>query len=246
MLWNPDFTMHIDPRQCIDCSDERCFLVRVRDRTESFSPQDLTRLVRYRKGQTIFQQGAPARNLLIVCRGLVKLSAYYGEGRKLIATVLGPGALLGVEALTDASYRSVAEAAEETYVGFIGREELTELEQDHAELSTALIQELARENRFLLERLQGALHANVQERLAHLLLRLGNIYGAANGNGITLEIDLTREELAQMVGASRETVSRTLSTFDQREWVSTENGSLHLIDCDALRELASVAPFRES
>lgn len=238
--------MHVDPRQCVHCSDERCFLVRVRKRSDAFSPMDLTRLVRYRKGQTIFQQGAPARSLLIVCRGLVKLSAYYGEGRKLIATVLGPGALFGIEALTGSSYRSVAEAAEETYVGFISREELTELEQDHAELSTTLIQELARENRFLLERLQGALHASVQERLAHLLLRLGDIYGSEIEEGIQLEIDLTREELAQMVGASRETVSRTLSKFDRREWLNSRNGSLHLLDQDALRELASVPRLRES
>lgn len=238
--------MHVDPRQCVDCSDKRCFLVRVRNRTETFSPMDLTRLVRYRKGQTIFQQGAPARNLLIVCRGLVKLSAYYGEGRKLIATVLGPGALLGVEALTDTSYRSVAEAAEDTYVGFIAREQLAELEQDHAELSAALVQELARENRFLLERLQGALHASVEERLAHLLLRLGDIYGSDSKDGVQLDIDLTREELAQMVGASRETVSRTLSKFDRRAWLDTSNDSLHLLDQGALRELASVPPLRGS
>ncbi len=226
-----------DQSRCQVCFNDRCFLLDVSRQDVDFHPDEFTTLLRYEKGQTLFQENEPAYGYFIICHGAVKLSHHLDDGRTHIVAVLGPGDLLGLEAQATGRFRVEAEAMAPTEVGFIDKHDLQSLVERFPALATALIEKLAEELGELQERVWATARPGAPSRLAYLLLDLADTHGRDHPEGTEIALALTREELAEMAGVSRETASLTLSRFAKRGWIDAEGRRIVVRDAESLNAL---------
>lgn len=224
--------------RCRYCLNDKCILLDVSREEVSFRPEAFTHVLTYERGQTLFQEDEPLYGYYLVCEGAVKLSRHLSDGKRHIVAILGPGDILGLEATARGRFTLEAEALEKTRVGFIDKGELTELLERYPRLAAALIQKLSEEVSALQERLWATARQGAQNKLAYLLLELARTHGRTHPEGTLIDVELTREELAEMAGVSRETASLTLSHFTARGWIRTDEGRKTLIrDAPALEAL---------
>jgi len=205
-------------------------LLNVSRKDLSFHPEDFTQLLEYERGQTLFPQGAPQYGYYIVCEGAVKLVRRLTQGKKLIVAVLSPGDILGMETAQGGRFRLEAEAIEKTRVGFIDKRDFAGLLERYPRLAAALIQKLSDEVSRLQDRLFATARQGARSKLAYLLLQLADTHGRKHPKGILIDLELTRSELAEMAGVSRETVSLTLSYFKSRGLIALEGRKLIIRD----------------
>ncbi|MEY4312335.1 MAG: hypothetical protein RLZZ571_1105, partial [Actinomycetota bacterium] len=120
----------------------------------------------------------------------------------------------------------------------LGHSDLKPWLQDRPEVAQALLQALAHRLRRTSETMSDLVFADVPGRVAKALLELGEKFGSKTGTGLSVHHDLTQEELAQLVGASRETVNKALADFASRGWIRLETRSVELLDLDRLSKRA--------
>lgn len=192
-----------------------------------------------KKGQTLFQEGQTGDRLYLVKTGKVKLSHASGDGRESVFMVLGPGDMFGELSLFDPGPRtSTAIAVTDSEILGLGHSDLKPWLQDRPEVAQALLQALAHRLRRTSETMSDLVFADVPGRVAKALLELGEKFGSKTGTGLSVHHDLTQEELAQLVGASRETVNKALADFATRGWIRLETRSVELLDLDRLSKRA--------
>ncbi|MEN9741633.1 MAG: hypothetical protein RIR66_589 [Actinomycetota bacterium] len=192
-----------------------------------------------KKGQTLFQEGQTGDRLYLVKSGKVKLSHASGDGRESVFMVLGPGDMFGELSLFDPGPRtSTAIAVTDSEILGLGHSDLKPWLQDRPEVAQALLQALAHRLRRTSETMSDLVFADVPGRVAKALLELGEKFGSKTGTGLSVHHDLTQEELAQLVGASRETVNKALADFASRGWIRLETRSVELLDLDRLSKRA--------
>ena len=109
---------------------------------------------------------------------------------------------------------------------------------DHPEISEQLLRVLARRLRRINSALADLIFTDVPGRVAKTLLQLANRFGTQEGGALRVNHDLTQEEIAQLVGASRETVNKALATFVYRGWIRLEGKSVLIIDTEHLAKRA--------
>lgn len=192
-----------------------------------------------KKGQTLFKEGQTGDRLYLVKTGKVKLSHASGDGRESVFMVLGPGDMFGELSLFDPGPRtSTAIAVTDSEILGLGHSDLKPWLQDRPEVAQALLQALAHRLRRTSETMSDLVFADVPGRVAKALLELGEKFGSKTGTGLSVHHDLTQEELAQLVGASRETVNKALADFATRGWIRLETRSVELLDLDRLSKRA--------
>ncbi len=192
-----------------------------------------------KKGQILFQEGQPGDRLYLVQDGKIKLSHSSGDGRESVLMVLGPGDMFGELSLFDPGPRtSTAIAVTDSEVLGLGHSDLMPWLHGRPEVAQALLQALAHRLRRTSEAMSDLVFADVPGRVAKALLELGEKFGAASDAGLYVHHDLTQEELAQLVGASRETVNKALADFVSRGWIRLETRSVELLDVDRLAKRA--------
>lgn len=194
---------------------------------------------RLTRGEVLFTEGEPGDKLYVVESGKVKLLQTAPDGRESLIAVLGAGEMLGELSLFDPGARTAtAVAVTSTKVLAMGHEALLPWLVGRPDLAVSLLAALARRLRRTNEALADLVFSDVPGRVAKALLELGSKFGAPVGDGLLVTHDLTQEELAQLVGASRETVNKALADFSQRGWVRIEQRSVTLLDLDRLRRRA--------
>ena len=193
--------------------------------------------VSYDKGATIFSEGEPGNRLYVVLEGKVKLGVTSSDGRDNLLGVQGPGEMFGELSLFDPGPRTAtATALTDCVVIGMGHADLRPWLTGRPEVAEALLQALSQR----LRRTEGAMadltFSDVPGRVAKALLELGSKFGETTdeGEGMHVTHDLTQEELAQLVGASRETVNKALADFAARGWIRLESRSVVLLDLDRL------------
>ena len=198
----------------------------------------------YPKGALLFVEGQPARGVYVLCSGRVKLSASSGDARVIITRIARAGEVLGLCAvLSDAPYEVTAETLEPCQVNFVKREEFLRFLAAHGEASLRVAQQLGSNYRAALEqvRMLGLSHS-AAGKLARFLLEVGAHVGD-NGNGKAhaerMTLALTHEEIGQLIGASRETVTRLFSEFKSERFIEVKGTTLLLNDRRALEALAN-------
>lgn len=192
-----------------------------------------------KKGQVLFQEGQPGDRLFLVKSGKIKLSHASGDGRESVLMVLGPGDMFGELSLFDPGPRtSTAIAVTESEVLGLGHSDLVPWLQGRPEVAQALLQALAHRLRRTSEAMSDLVFADVPGRVAKALLELGEKFGSPSDGGLHVNHDLTQEELAQLVGASRETVNKALADFASRGWIRLETRSVELLDVERLTKRA--------
>lgn len=226
-----------EPERCKYCLNEACIFLGVSRKEMSFHPEDFTRSLEYEPGQTLFPQGAPLYGYSIICEGAVKLTRRLKEGKKLIVAVLGPGDILGLSATRQGHFALEAEALEKTRVGFIDKGDFARLLERYPRLAATLVQKLSDEVTQLQERLFATVRQSARSKLAYLILQLAASHGHKHAQGILIDLELSRSELAEMIGVARETASLTISQLKSRGLIELEGHKIVIIDKAGLETL---------
>jgi CRP/FNR family transcriptional regulator, cyclic AMP receptor protein len=191
----------------------------------------LLRERRYPKGSMILAQGDPGEALYLLAAGQVKVVLIHEDGREVILSVLGVGAFFGEMALLDQEPRSAhVVAMTDSLLLQLRREDFQARLRSGPEVAIALLRELSRRLRRADETIASLMLLDVNGRIANLLLELASEEG---GERITRR--LTHATIGQMVGASRETVSRTMRSLVNRNILRVSRREILLLDSDALR-----------
>ena len=205
--------------------------------TEIFRPY--THVVVLRRGERLYDEGEVDDKLYVVIAGKVKLSRSSPDGREVLVRVRGPGEMFGELAMFDPQYRtSTAAAVTDSRLAVIAHDDLRQILISRPWLAMLLLKELAQRLRNLTETTTGLIFTDVPGRVARALLELADKFGTEQDDGIQVNHDLTQEELAQYVGASRETVNKALADFANRGWLQLSAKSVLLTDPDRLRRRA--------
>lgn len=195
----------------------------------------------YKKGQILFYEGNQSFGIYCVYAGRIKLFKTGHGGRLQIVRLAGPGDLLGYRALlADEPYTATAEAMEDATVCFIEKAMFFPLLRQQPDLAMQVIKKLAKELRTAEDRMTGIAQKPVKERLAELLLVLKETYGKASGNGAAIGIELSREEMAEMIGTTQETVIRLLSDFKARGFLKLDGRHILIPDPKPLLRIARI------
>jgi CRP-like cAMP-binding protein len=188
-----------------------------------------------RKGQVLFKEGDDGDNLYIITSGKIKLGTKSQDGRENLLMVLGPGDMFGDLSLFDSGPRtSTATAVTESRLLSLGQEKVMPWVREHPEASLHLLARLASRLRRTNEVVSDLVFSDVPGRVAKALIDLGVKFGEKVSEGFLVHHDLTQEELAQLVGASRETVNKALADFAQRGWIKLEARAVLILDYDRL------------
>ena len=182
----------------------------------------------YPKGSVLLAEGHTARGVYVLCAGRAKLSITSAGGKTLIARIARPGDLLGIHAtLAGHPYEATAETLEPSRVDFISRKDLLTLLDRQKWSGLGLAIAISKEFTEFVEHVRVLLlSVSADEKLARLLLRLGDEFGERTTTGIHFHTLRTHEEIAQMIGASRETVTRSLNGLKRRHIIFAKNGDL--------------------
>lgn len=195
--------------------------------------------VEYNRGQILFHEGEPGDRLYVIVAGKVKLGRTSTDGRENLVTVLGPGEMLGELSLFDPGPRSLtATAVSDTVLAGLGHTDLQALLGQRPDVGRHMLQSLARRLRRTNDTLADMVFSDVPGRVAKALLDLSQRFGRQTDSGLLVAHELTQEELAQLVGASRETVNKALADFASRGWIRLEARAVALLDIERLTRRA--------
>ena len=191
------------------------------------------------KGDILFSEGDPGDRLYVVTDGKIKLGHASSDGRETLLAVMGEGEMFGELSLFDPGPRTATAAAltDVTVLG-LGHQALRPWLTGRPEVAESLLQALAQRLRRTNDALADLVFSDVPGRVAKALLDLSTRFGEKVDEGIRVAHDLTQEELAQLVGASRETVNKALADFASRGWLRLESRSVVLMDVERLQRRA--------
>ena len=206
----------------------------------SGSTQSLDRMTRetsYSGETVLFMEGQPSPGVMVIVSGKVKLSTASADGRTIVVRMAGPGEVLGLSAtVVGRPCELTAETLEPTRIKNIPRESFKQWLRAHPELAFQIAQELAEEYNNTCQQLRSMLMSHTAtQRLARTLLQL--VRNAGPGNEARAPFSLTHQEIAEMIGSSRETVTRLLSGFRHKGTIEIEGSTLIVHDREALRQL---------
>ncbi|KGF16182.1 MULTISPECIES: CRP-like cAMP-activated global transcriptional regulator GlxR [Corynebacterium] len=195
--------------------------------------------VRFPRGTTIFNEGEPGDRLYIIIDGKVKLARHSSDGRENLLTIMGPSDMFGELSIFDPGPRtSSAVCVTEVTAASMNSDLLHQWIDDHPGISAQLLRMLARRLRRTNNSLADLIFTDVPGRVAKALLQLANRFGTQEGPNLRVTHDLTQEEIAQLVGASRETVNKALAEFAHRGWIRLEGKSVVICDTERLARRA--------
>ncbi|MDR1428607.1 MAG: Crp/Fnr family transcriptional regulator [Bifidobacteriaceae bacterium] len=198
-----------------------------------------TTVTRLSRGDVLFHQGDTGDTFYIVATGKLKLGWRAADGRESLIAILGPGEMIGELTLFDPGPRTAtAVAVSDTELSTLSHSQLTAEIGRHPEVATHLLSALAHRLRRTNEIIGDLVFCDVPGRVARTILDLASRFGTPQGRGTYVRHDLTQEELAQLVGASRETVNKALSGFAQRGWIRLEGRALSVLDMERMRRRA--------
>ena len=189
-------------------------------------------------GECLYRQGEEGDGLFGVIQGRVRLSNTSREGKELLVMFVEPGDWIGEISLLDGLPRSQdAYAAGECAVLFLPREKFDTLLKARPELYQHFIPMLCRKLRLALTYVEGAALFSLTERLAQRILELLTFYGVDDGgNGRLIDVHLPQEDLAKMLGVSRQAISRELKRLETEGVIALTYGKLRVIDKTALEQ----------
>ncbi len=193
----------------------------------------------YPEGAVIFVEGQVPNGVYVLCQGRVKLTTTSRDGKTLIMRIVQPGEILGLQSMvTGKPYELTVETLQASQLAFINRADFLRFIKEHADACLHVTQQLSNECQSAYEMVRSiGLSHSVSEKLARLLLQWSSD-GQVTDGSIRLKISLTHEELAQLIGTSRETVTRTLGELKKRRVLELSGSTLLIRNRAALEGLA--------
>ena len=191
--------------------------------------------VKVAKGQILFKEGDAGDRLFVVVEGKLKLGTSSGDGRENLLSILGPGDMFGELSLFDPGPRTAtATAVVDSRLLALANNQVIGWVTAHPQVSLQLLGRLAQRLRKANDVLSDLVFADVPGRVAKAIIELGERFGTKKDDGLHVNHELTQEELAQLVGASRETVNKALADFASRGWVKLEPRAVVVLDYERL------------
>src|SRR5256885_13686208 len=191
----------------------------------------------YPKGAILFVEGQDPRGIFVLCHGRAKLTTSSAEGKTIILRVAEPGEVLGLSAtLSGKPYEVTAETLEPSEANFVSREPFIDFLRDQGEAALNVARELSNHYHCAYREVRTlGLSGSASARVARLLLD----WVVDNGNSNELHLRLTHEEISQLIGTSRETVTRTLATLKKKQIIQVRGAKVVILKRDALANLAN-------
>jgi CRP/FNR family cyclic AMP-dependent transcriptional regulator len=198
----------------------------------------------YPKGALLCLEGQPARGIFVLCTGRAKLSTSSTEGKSIILRIADPGEVLGLTAaVSNTPYEASIETLETSQANFIPRAHFMQFLQDYPDVGMKVTQQLTHNCKCAYNEIRSLGLANsVPEKLASLILEWAerplNVPRELPQE-IPIRVTLTQEEISQLVGTSRETVSRVLSAFRKKGWLRIKGATWTIVNKPALESLVT-------
>ena len=193
------------------------------------------------RGTVLFTEGEPGESLYIVLSGKVKLGRRSSDGRENLVAVMGPSDQFGELSLFDPGPRTAtATVVTDARLARLPKAAMQKWVEDRPQIAIQLLRVVARRLRRTNTMLADLIFVDVPGRVAKQLLQLAQRFGSIEGGQLRVTHDLTQEELAQLVGASRETVNKALADFASRAWLRLDGKSVIILDPERLARRARV------
>lgn len=193
----------------------------------------------YPKGAMLFVEGQESRGAFILCTGKGKLYTSSSEGKTIILRIAQPGEVLGVTAtITGKPYEGTFELLEPSQTNFLPKGDFLKFLAQHGDAGLHVAQQLSSNCVTAYEEIRRlGLSASAAEKLARIILHWAAPEIESGEKEIRITLTLTHEEIAQMIGSSRETVTRLFADFRRKQWISVKGSSLWLRDVSSLRRM---------
>jgi CRP/FNR family transcriptional regulator, cyclic AMP receptor protein len=234
------FHPHHAPEDCLHC-EHRHLRMFCNLTPEALADYDgIGIMMNHARGARLFSEGDTARNVFVICFGQVKISSTSRDGKTMILKIAGPGNVLGLSAvLANVPHEVTAEALEPCQVKAVRKREFVEFLGRHGIASMHAAQSLSSEYLTVFQDAKRlALSGSAAGRLARLLLDWGRAAGCGRPE-IKFTMALTHEEVANMAGTSRETVTRLLNQFRRDKWITIKGTSLTIQEPEQLERLTA-------
>jgi CRP-like cAMP-binding protein len=210
-----------------------------------FTPQEMqeiersTQMQSYAKGETMYLPGEPGNRLFMIKAGIVKISRLLPDGRELTLALLKTGDVFGeLELIEEEPRGAQALAYGEVLLCSIHKRDLLVWMQKKPDLTLRITKIIGFRRQIIENRIERLLFRTAPSRLAGLLLDLSEQFGRRHSDHLQLDLPLTHQELANLTGCVRETITDVLTEFRQRGWISIDGRRIHLRDLPALQRTA--------
>jgi len=196
----------------------------------------------YPKGAMLFIEGQQARGVFVLCAGRVKLSTSSREGKTIITKISDPGDVLGLNAVvSNRTYEVTAEMMEPGQANFIPKDSLLHFLREFPEVAVRVAQQLSRNYYTAYEEIRTlGLAVSPSEKFAKLLLSWSTKSVPQNDGSMQVKMTLTHEEIAEIIGTTRETVSRLFSDFKKKQLLQLKGATLILRSRPALEQIVQL------
>ncbi len=208
------------------------------DATELAEIAQLVATRRYAKHQTIFREGDPGHTFYVILAGSVAVVRIAPDGRETILSILKERDFFGEMSVFDTSVRAASvRTLTEVEVGAIERDDFLNLIDQNPKIGRLLVIALSERLRAANKLISATTSQDIRSRLASLLLNLMQNFGEPVTNGTRIGLRLTNQEMANMIGTTRETVNRTLNRFWDERVIDMRTAHVVVVEPERLRAL---------
>jgi CRP-like cAMP-binding protein len=208
---------------------------------EQLTPDQLARIESrarmrsFARKSLVYLPGDEASSVLLVTSGRVKICNFTPEGKQAILTFIEPGEIFGeLSVLDDTPHEEFAEVVEPATIVLIPRDEIHRLIEENPTLAIRLTQLFGLRRRRIERRLRNLLYRTNRERLVHLLLELAERYGQVESGGVRLDIKLSHQDMASLVGSTRESITVALGELMNEGYLRLARRQVSIVDLSGL------------
>ncbi len=195
--------------------------------------------VKYKKGDVVFLEGGVPKGIYCIKKGIVKISKLTEQGKEHILFLSQPGDFLGYRALIgEEKYNASATILEDASICFIPKSDFLEILHSNPAFFNKMIKKVCAQLGIMEQNLTVIAQKSVKERLATTLLMLKESYGMDGDESTLIDIRLSREEIANVVGTATETVIRLLSGFKSEGFIEFDGKKIRVLKAEELKRLA--------
>lgn len=200
--------------------------------------EKMTRMEEVKKRQPLYLPGDPSTNVYFLKQGRVKISNTDASGKEITFELLEAGDVFGeLEAMNGVPRATAAEALDDALICAIPRDAFTHYLATHPAVTVELTKLIGLRLRKIQSRVEDLVFRDVPARLAQLLLQLGQSHGVSGADGLRLKAKLTHQEMANLIGCSRETVSATLGQFRDEGLLRMDGRTMTIVNQQGVRKL---------
>jgi CRP/FNR family transcriptional regulator len=228
--------------RCEECSSRECLFQKSLPSEKLNKLSTIKNTVRYSKGQYIYQEGAQPSGIYSIQQGIIKIAKQGFGGREHIIYLSNQGDVFGMkDVFGKTEYSSSAATLEDSHICFIPKADFIFFLNDDLNLAKAVRDHFCSIQRTIEEKMLNLSQRSVRERLAIHLVELTKNFGVSQeANKYYINVSLSRDELANLVGTATETLIRLMSDFKKAEILSTKGKKITILDLPALKKISGI------